>query len=149
MKVILKEDIKGLGSKEELVNVNDGYARNFLIPRGLAVEATPKNMNIMKTKRQAEENKRERELAQAKGLAKKIDKIKVTFKVKAGENGKLFGSITGKDISDYLEKHHNINIDRKRISLGDAIKSLGSYKADIRLYAGVSAKLTVKIEQDE
>ena len=148
MKVILKEDIKGLGSKEELVNVNDGYARNFLIPRGLAVEATPKNMNIMKTKRQAEENKRERELAQAKGLAKKIDKIKVTFKVKAGENGKLFGSITGKDISDYLEKHHNINIDRKRISLGDAIKSW----AAIRRYPALcrcQCKLTVKIEQDE
>jgi len=92
MKVILKEDVKGLGSKESLVNVSDGYARNYLIPRGLAVEATSVNMNIMKTKKEAEKTKKDRELAQAKELAGKLQKIEVVIKVKAGENGKLFGS---------------------------------------------------------
>ncbi|NLP13143.1 MAG: 50S ribosomal protein L9 [Clostridium sp.] len=149
MKVILKEDVKGLGSKESLVNVSDGYARNYLIPRGLAVEATSVNMNIMKTKKEAEKTKKDRELAQAKELAGKLQKIEVVIKVKAGENGKLFGSITGKDIADYLKKNHKFDIDKKKIALSDSIKALGTYEAEVKLYAGVSTKLTVKIEQGE
>jgi len=103
MKVILKEDVKGLGKKESLVEVSDGYARNFLIPKGLAVEATAANINIMQTKKEAEKNRKERELAQAKELAEKLKGIVVTLKAKAGENGKLFGSMTSKDVSDYLK----------------------------------------------
>jgi len=113
MKVILKEDVKGLGKKESLVEVSDGYARNFLIPKGLAVEATAANINIMQTKKEAEKNRKERELAQAKELAEKLKGIVV----KAGEN---------------LKK----------------MKSLGTYEAEVKLYPGVSAKLTVKIEQE-
>ena len=149
MKVILKEDVKGLGSKESLVNVSDGYARNYLIPRGLAVEATSVNMNIMKTKKEAEKTKKDRELAQAKELAGKLQKIEVVIKVKAGENGKLFGSITGNDIADYQKNNHKFEIDKKKIALSDSIKALGTYEAEVKLYAGVSTKLTVKIEQGE
>ena len=149
MKVILKEDVKGLGSKESLVNVSDGYARNYLIPRGLAVEATSVNMNVMKTKKEAEKSKKDRELAQAKELAEKLKNGEVVIKAKAGENGKLFGSITGKDISDYLKKNHKFDIDKKKIALSDSIKALGTYEAEVKLYSGVSTKLTVKIEQGE
>jgi large subunit ribosomal protein L9 len=149
MKVILKEDVKGLGSKESLVNVSDGYARNYLIPRGLAVEATSVNMNVMKTKKEAEKSKKDRELAQAKELAEKLKNVEVVIKAKAGENGKLFGSITGKDISDYLKKNHKFDIDKKRIALSDSIKGLGTYEAEVKLYSGVSTKMTVKIEQGE
>ncbi|ABN53459.1 MAG TPA: 50S ribosomal protein L9 [Hungateiclostridium thermocellum] len=148
MKVILKEDVKGLGKKESLVEVSDGYARNFLIPKGLAVEATAANINIMQTKKEAEKNRKERELAQAKELAEKLKGIVVTLKAKAGENGKLFGSMTSKDVSDYLKKQHNLDIDKKKISLPESMKSLGTYEAEVKLYPGVSAKLTVKIEQE-
>lgn len=148
MKVILKEDVKGLGKKESLVNVSDGYARNFLFPRGLAVEANASNMNIMQTKKEAEKTKKDRELAQAKELADKIKKTVVTLKAKAGENGKLFGSMTSKDVSDYLKKQHNLDIDKKKINLPDSMKALGTYEVDVKLYSGVSAKMTVKIEQE-
>jgi large subunit ribosomal protein L9 len=149
MKVILKEDVKGLGNKESLVNVSDGYARNFLIPRGLAVEASSTNMNVMKTKKEAEKSKKDRELAQAKELAEKINKTVVTLKAKAGENGKLFGSITTKDIVDALKKEHSIDIDKKKLNVSDSIKVLGTYDAEVKLYPGVSGKLTVKIEQEQ
>ncbi|HOQ37956.1 MAG TPA: 50S ribosomal protein L9 [Acetivibrio sp.] len=149
MKVILKEDVKGLGTKESLVNVSDGYARNYLIPKGLAVEATSANMNVMKSKKEAEKAKKDRELAQAKELAEKLKDVVVVIKAKAGENGKLFGSITGKDISDYLKKNHKFDIDKKKIALPDSIKALGTYEAEVKLYSGVSTKLTVKIEQGE
>lgn len=148
MKVILKEDVKSLGKKEELVDVNDGYARNFLIPKGLAVEASSTNLNIMKTKKDAEKSKKDRELAQAKELAEKLDKTTVVLKAKAGDNGKLFGSITNKDVSDALKKDHKLDIDKKKISMADSMKSLRSYSVEVKLYPGVSAKLTVKIEQE-
>jgi len=121
---------------------------NFLIPKGLAVEATAANINIMQTKKEAEKNRKERELAQAKELAEKLKGIVVTLKAKAGENGKLFGSMTSKDVSDYLKKQHNLDIDKKKISLPESMKSLGTYEAEVKLYPGVSAKLTVKIEQE-
>lgn len=148
MKVILKEDVKSLGKKEDLVDVNDGYARNYLIPKGLAVEASSANLNIMKTKKDAEKSKKDRELAQAKELAEKLNKTTVVVKAKAGDNGKLFGSITNKDISDSLKKDHKIDVDKKKISMDDAIKSLGKYTVEVKLYPGVSAKLAVSIEQE-
>ncbi|HOM01338.1 MAG TPA: 50S ribosomal protein L9 [Acetivibrio sp.] len=148
MKVILKADVKGLGKKDSLVDVSDGYARNFLLPKGLAVEANASNMNIMQSKKEAEKNRKEKELAQAKELAEKFKNIVVTLKAKAGENGKLFGSMTSKDVSDYLKKQHNLDVDKKKINLPESMKSLGTYEADVKLYPGVSAKLTVKIEQE-
>lgn len=145
MKVILKQDVKGLGKKEDLVNVNDGYARNFLFPRGLAVEASAGNINVMNTRKEAEKSKKARELAQARELAEKIKDMVVVIKTKAGENGKLFGSITSKDISDKLKADFKLDIDKKKINLPDAVKSLGELQVDVRLYPEVSAKLTVKV----
>jgi large subunit ribosomal protein L9 len=149
MKVILKQDVKGLGKVEELVNVNDGYARNFLLPRGLAVEATATNMNVMKTKKEAEQSKKDRELAHAKETANKIKDTTVVIKAKSGENGKLFGSITSKDISDKLISAYKMDIDKKKFVMPDAIKTLGTQQVEIRLYPEVTAKLTVKIEAEQ
>lgn len=147
MKVILKQDVKGLGKKESMVEVSDGYARNFLLPRGIAVEATSANINIMNTRKEAEKTKKERELAQAKALAQKLKNITVVIKVKAGENGRLFGSITSKDISDKLKSDFNLDVDKRKINMPDALKSLGTTEVEVKLYPEVSAKLTVKIEQ--
>ena len=145
MKVILKQDVKGLGKKEDMVNVNDGYARNFLFPRGLAVEASASNINVMKSRKDAEKSKKDRELAHAKALAEKVKEAVVVIKTKAGESGKLFGSITSKDISDKLKSDFNLDIDKKKINLPDSIKSLGELEVDVKLYPEVSAKLTVKV----
>jgi len=147
MKVILKEDVKGLGKKESMVNVSDGYARNFLIPKGLAVEANPSNLNIMNARKEAERTKSEREKGHALELAKKIGDIRLVIKAKAGENAKLFGSITNKDIAEKLKSAYNIDIDKKKIMLQDSIKSLGTTEVEIKLFADVSAKLAVKVEQ--
>ncbi len=148
MKLILKADVKGLGKKESMVDVSDGYARNFLIPRGLAVEASSSNINVMNTKKEAEKNKKEKELQQAKDLAEKLKAINVVFKTKAGESGKLFGSITSKDVADKLLKDHKLDIDKKKISMPDALKALGSFEAEVKLYPGVLGKLSIKVEQE-
>jgi len=148
MKVILKQDVKGLGKKEDLVNVSDGYARNFLFPRGLAVEATAANINIMNTRKEAEKSRKDRELANARELAKKLGGLEVVIKAKSGENGKLFGSITSKDISDKLKADFNIDIDKKKIVLPEALKSTGVFELDVKLYPEVSGKLKVRIENE-
>jgi large subunit ribosomal protein L9 len=146
MKVILKEDVKGLGKKEQMVEASDGYARNFLFPKGLAVEATAANMNIMKTKKEAEAHKKEKEIAQAKELANKLKNITVTLKVKAGESGKLFGSITSKDVAETLKTQHKFDIDKKKLVMPDAIKAVGTFEVEVKLYPEISSKFTVKIE---
>lgn len=148
MKVILKQDVKGLGKKEDMIEVKDGYARNFLLPRGLAVEANASNINDMKSKKESERQKRERELAHARELAEKLKKITVVIKSKAGENGKLFGSITNKDIADKLKSDFNIDIDKKKFVLADTIKTLGETQVEVKLYPEVSGTLTVKIVQE-
>jgi large subunit ribosomal protein L9 len=148
MKVILKEDVKGLGKKDSMVQVSDGYARNYLIPKGIAVEANAVNISIMKSRKNAEKARKDREFAQAKDLAKKLENITLILKAKSGESGKLFGSITSKDISDKLKSDFNLDIDKKKINLPDALKSLGSTEVEVKLYPQVSAKLTVRIEQE-
>lgn len=148
MKVILKQDVKGLGKKEDLVNVSDGYARNFLFPRGLAAEASASNINIMNTKKEAEKSKKDRELAHARELAAKLRETVVVIRTKSGENGKLFGSITSKDISDKLKNDFNLDIDKKKIVLPEPIKSIGTSEIEVKLYPEVSGKLTVKIEHE-
>ncbi len=148
MKVILMEDVKGTGKKGEMVNVKDGYARNFLIPKGLAVEATPENINIMKAKKEAENIKKEKEMAKARELAEKLNSITVVIRTKAGENGKLFGSITSKDISDKLKSDYKIDIDKKKFNMPEPIKSLGTCVVEVKLYPEISAKLNVKVEQE-
>ncbi|HHW47213.1 MAG TPA: 50S ribosomal protein L9 [Clostridiaceae bacterium] len=149
MKVILKQDVKGLGKKEDIVDVSDGYARNFLLPKGFAVEATQTNLNIMKTKKEAEKTKKEREYKAAKALAEKLKNTAVIIKAKAGENGKLFGSITSKDISEKLKSDFNIDIDKKKINLEEPIRSLGVSEVEVKVYPEISTTLTVKIEQEQ
>lgn len=149
MKVILREDVKGKGKKGELVNVSDGYARNFLIPKGLAVEATNANVNAMKIQREAQARKTEREKAEAQKLAERLSKSTVTIKAKAGENGKLFGSITSKDIADMLQVQHKIDIDKKKINLPEAIKVLGSTEVEIKVYPEVTAKVKVNVVEEK
>jgi large subunit ribosomal protein L9 len=146
MKVILKQDVKGLGKKEQMVEASDGYARNFLFPKGLAVEATAANVNVMKTKKEAEAHKKEREIAQAKDLAKKIKDITITLKVKAGDNGKLFGSITSKDVAEAMKTQQKLEIDKKKLVMPDAIKSIGTFDVEVKLYPEINSKFTVKIE---
>ncbi|MGI6124387.1 MAG: 50S ribosomal protein L9 [Acetivibrionales bacterium] len=149
MKVILKQDIKTLGKKDSVVEVNDGYARNFLIPKGLAAEATPAALNEAKAKNDAEKHRKALELSDAKALAAKMNNMVVKVKSKAGANGKLFGSITGKDIVDQLKAQHKISIDKKMLNLPEAIKSLGETEVEVKLYAGVSTKIKVMVEDNQ
>ncbi len=149
MKVILKQDVHNLGKKNALVNVNDGYAKNFLIPKGLAMEASATAVNEMKMRESAEKNKKEHEMANAKKQADKIKALALNIKSKAGENGKLFGSITSKDIAEKLEKDHQIQIDKRKIVLPDAIKAIGTYDIEIKLYTGISSTLKVHVANQE
>jgi large subunit ribosomal protein L9 len=145
VKVILLEDVKKIGKKGDLVNVADGYARNYLFPRNLAKEATSGSIKQLKQEKKAMENKKKKELELAKEVAEKISKSSVTVKAKSGDQGKLFGSITSKDIANELKKQHNIDVDRRKIELSEPIKTLGNYKVNIKLAPEVEAELTVKI----
>ncbi len=145
MKVVLLKDVKDLGKKDSAVNVSDGYARNFLFPRGLAVEASEGKMREVIDKKNSVDNKKQLELNAAKELAEKLGKLTVTLQTKSGDNGKLFGSITSKDIADAVKNQHNILIDKKKIVLPDAIKTIGEHHIDVKVYPEVSAKITVKI----
>lgn len=144
MKVVLLKDVKDLGKKDSLVNVTDGYARNFLFPRGLAAEASTGKLNELSDKKASADNKKALELASAKELAEKIAKVEVVIKTKIGENGKLFGSITNKEISEQLKAQHGIAVDKKKITM-DAIKSAGNVTVDIKIHSEVVGKLNVKV----
>ena len=146
MKVILLEDIKGVGKKDEVINASDGYARNFLFPKKKAIPADNGNMSRLNDKKASQAHKKELELNEAKEIANKIDKIELKLKVKAGENGKIFGGVTNKEISEELKKAENLDIDKKKIILKENIKTLGRFNVDIKLYEGVTAKLTVIVE---
>ncbi len=144
MKVVLKQDVKGLGKKGELVNASDGYARNFLFPKNLAVEANAQNMTELKNREQAAKYKVETETAEAKKNAERISGKTITITAKAGANGKLFGSVTAKEIAERLEKEFGIKTDKRKITVED-IKQFGTYEFEIKLYTGVSAKLFVRV----
>lgn len=148
MKVILLKDVKGLGKEGELVNAKDGYARNFLFPRNLAVEANPGNMRKWEEKKKKEKAKEKEEYENALKLKEKIESINVELKSKAGEGGKLFGSITSKDISDVLKTKHKIDIDRRKIELKENIKTLGNTTVGIRIYPEVVANLSIKVTEE-
>lgn len=145
MKVILLEDVKKLGKKGDLVDVADGYARNYLLPRNLAQEATAGGIKQIKQQKAALEKRKKKEKELAQEIAEKLSKTSVTLKVKAGDQGKLFGSVTSKDISEALKEQQQIQVDRRKIELTEPIKSLGSYEVDIKIAPEVEAKLTVKI----
>ena len=145
MKVILRADIKNVGRKDEVINASDGYARNFLFPRKLAVPADKENMSKLQAKQESKEYKRGLELEEAKKVANKLNEITLKIKTKSGENGKLFGSITSKEISQNLEEQYKIIVDKKKINLKEPIKNIGTTIVDIKLFEGVTAKLKVMI----
>ena len=146
MKVILLEDVKSLGKKGEIVNVNDGYARNFILPKKLGLEATSKNLNDLKLQKQNDEKVAQEKLDAAKALAEKIKEKSITVKIQAGVEGKVFGSISSKEIATEAKKQLNMDIDKKKIVIPDAIKSLGTYNVNIKLHKDVTATLSVKVE---
>ncbi|KUO72303.1 MAG: 50S ribosomal protein L9 [Clostridia bacterium BRH_c25] len=148
MKVVLLQDVKDLGKKGELVNASDGYARNFLFPRKLAVEATAGKLKEIEDKRSSQKNKKENELKAAKELADKLSKVEISFRTKAGENGKLFGSITSKDVADAIKAQQKIAVDKKKVILHEAIKAIGTYQVEIKVYPEVSAKINVKVVEE-
>ena len=149
MKVILTKDLKGTGFAGDIVNVSDGYARNFLFPKGVAKEATAQNLNVAKQQKQAIEKRRMLERLSAEEAAKRLTGLKVIVKAKCGENGRLFGSITAKEISDAILEQHGIEIDKKRITMDEHIKELGETKLSVKVYAGISADIIVSVETAE
>ncbi len=144
VKVILKENIKSIGKKDEIINVSDGYARNFLFAKDLAVEATPGNLAKLKSKKDSEQFKKDTEKEEARKMADKLSKIKLEIKVKAGENGKIFGGVSSKEIAEKLEKEYQIKVDKKKIDLKDTIKTLGVTIVDIKLFEDVIGKIKVQ-----
>ncbi len=146
MKVILLKDVKGVGKKGDVINAADGYARNFLLPRKLAEEATDSNMHILNNQKEAERRKKLAEIEAAQQLAQKLKGKEVVLSVKSGENGRLFGSITGKDIADELNKQTNLNIDKKKVVI-DTIRQLGTYDVEVKLYPEISTKIKVIIKE--
>lgn len=145
MKVILKENIKGVGKKDQVINASDGYARNFLLPRGLAVEADAGNMSKLKAKQDSNAYRKSQEKEEAEKIADKLSKILVKINVKAGANGKIFGGVSSKEIAENLEKQYNIKVDKKKIDLKETIKTLGTFTIDIKLFEGVIGKVKVDI----
>lgn len=144
MKVVLVQDVKGLGKKGELVNTSDGYARNFLFPRKLAVEANSQAMSELKNREAAEKHRIDTEIAQAKASAAKLEGKTVKLTAKAGANGKLFGSVTAKDVATVISKEFGLELDKRKVSVED-IKTFGTFPVEVKLYNGISANMFVMV----
>ncbi|MCM1082855.1 MAG: 50S ribosomal protein L9 [Clostridium sp.] len=145
MKIILLEDVKSLGKKDEIVDVSDGYARNYVLPKKLGVEATSKNLNDLKLKKAHEDKVAAEILAQAEALADKMKDESITLSIKVGEGGKTFGSVSSKEIAEAMKSQLGHNIEKKKIVLKEPIKSLGTHIVDIKLHTKVTAKMSVKV----
>ena len=145
MKVILKQDIKGVGKKDQVINASDGYARNFLFPKNMAVEANAGNMSELKAKQDSNAYKKEQEKEEAQKVADKLSKILLEIEVKSGANGKIFGGVSSKEIAESLESQYKIKVDKKKIELKDTIKNLGIFNVNIKLYEGVIGNLKIDI----
>ena len=146
MKVIFNVDVRGQGKKGELKEVSDGYARNYLLPRKLASEATADNINALKLKEKAKAAQIAREKAEAEATAKKLGEITVTVRAKAGDKGKLFGSVTSKDVAAQIKKDLGVEIDKRKIVMDD-IKTFGTVQAEVKVYAGITAKIFVQVTE--
>jgi large subunit ribosomal protein L9 len=144
MKVVLTQDVKGLGKKGEMVSASDGYCRNYLLPRKLAVEANSQAISELKNRESSQKHKIETEIAEAKEIAKKLEGKTLKLSAKAGANGKLFGSVTAKDVADVISKQLGIEIDKKKVAVED-IKSFGVYPVEVKIYSGISASLFVSV----
>lgn len=145
MKVILTQDVKGQGKKDQVIEVSDGYARNFLLPKKLAVPADNSALNDVKNKEAAKQHKIEVEREEAKKTAEKLKGITVKFEYAAGPDKKLYGSVTSKDIADELKKNHGIDIDKRKITLKENIKSFGNFTADVKLFNDVSGTINILV----
>lgn len=145
MKVILKADIKGVGKKDEVINVSDGYVRNFLFPKNLAVEANNENMSKLKAKKDSQQFQKNQQKEEAEEIAERMSKILLKIKVKSGENGKIFGGVSAKEIAQELENVYKIKVDKKRIELKETIKTLGTRTIQIKLFEGVVGNLKIDI----
>ena len=145
MRVILLADVKGQGKKDQIVNVSDGYARNFLFPKKLAIPADAKGINEAKNKEASKQHKIDVELQNAKEIAEKLKSVKVVFEYAAGPDKKLYGSVTAKDIAEALQKNHNIVIDKRKITLAVPIKSFGTFSADVKLFGDVVGKISIEV----
>lgn len=147
MKIILLKDEKKLGKKGDLVDVNDGYARNYILPKGVGVEATPKNINDLKLKKANDDKITQEQLDAAKALAADLESKQIIVKIKSGEGGKTFGSVSTKEIAAACLEQHNIQLDKKKIQLPESLKSLGNYEVALKIHPKVTAKLTVKVTE--
>jgi len=145
MRVILLDNIKGVGKKDEIINASDGYVRNYLFPKKLAVEANAENLNKLNNKKEANIYKKDMEKQLAVQIQNKLKEITLEIQAKAGENGRIFGGITSKEISENLRKQYSLEIDKKKIELKEPIKTLGNSEVNVRLYEGIIAILKVKI----
>lgn len=145
MKVILQADVKGTGKKGQIYDVADGYARNYLFPKKLAIEATTGNIQDISHKKMVEERRKEKEKQDAVELENKINALQIEIKTKIGEGGRLFGSVTSKEIADALKKQHGIEVDKRKIDLKEPIKALGNFEVQIKLHVEVTAKLQIRV----
>ena len=149
MKIILLQDEKKLGKKGDMIEVSEGYARNYILPKKIGVEATPKNRNDLKLKKANEEKQAQEQLDAARALAAELESKQVIVKMKAGEGGRAFGSVSTKEIAAAFKQQHNIEIDKKKIQLPESLKSFGSYEVTIKLHPQVTGKLIVKVAEME
>ena len=149
MKVILLQDVKSLGKKGEIVNVNDGYARNFILPKKLGLEANGKNMNDLKLQKNNEAKVAKERLEAARELAKQLEAGKVEVAIKVGEGGKVFGSVSNKEIAAEVKKQLGLEIDKKKVQLKDALKTLGTHKVPVKLHPEVTAEVTVEVKEEK
>ncbi|MDF2473216.1 MAG: ribosomal protein [Anaerocolumna sp.] len=147
MQIILTQDVKSLGKKGELVNVSDGYARNFILPKKLGLEATSKNLNDLKLQKAAEEKRLKEILEEAKAFAKELESKTIEVKIKAGEGGRTFGSVSSKEIATALKSDFGYDIDKKKLQLTDPIKTVGMHTVPVKLHPQVSAELKVKVSE--
>ncbi len=145
MKIILQKDEKKLGKKGDVVEVSEGYARNYILPRKIGVEATAANMNDLKLKNANDAKIAKEQLDAAKSLAAELDSKVVTVKIKAGEGGKTFGSVSAKEIAAALKEQYDIEVDKKKLQIADPLKNLGNYEVSVKLHPQVTGKLTVKV----
>ncbi|MCL6591679.1 MAG: 50S ribosomal protein L9 [Firmicutes bacterium] len=148
MKIILKKDVRALGKQGDVKEVADGYARNFLLPKGLAIEATPGNLKILSGQKAHAIQRELHDEAEAKELAAKLNGLTITIKAKCGEGGRLFGSVTAKDVTDQLLKTARIDLDRRRLEIDDSIKTIGEHPVKVHLYKGITSSFTVKVEAE-
>lgn len=147
MKIILLQDEKKLGKKGDIIEASEGYARNYILPKKIGVEATPKNMNDLKLQKANESKIAQEQLDAAKALAAELESKQVVVKIKAGEGGKAFGSVSSKEIAAAFKEQHGIEIDKKKIQLPESLKNFGSYEVSIKLHPQVTGKLTVKVTE--